>query len=153
IDAGQIAEVRPVDGPDSVRPGDDWVAPAFWDIQTNGRWGHSFSGPDLTVDQVARIVRAQAPLGTARLCPTLITAPGEHLIHGVKTIAAACEAFADVAARVVGIHLEGPYLSERDGYRGAHPADAIRDPDWDDFRGLQAASGNRIALITVAPER
>ena len=134
-------------------PDDDWVAPAFWDIQVNGRWGHSFSSPDLTVEQVAAIVRAQGPLGTARLCPTLITAPVDHLIHGVRTIAAACEAFADVAARVVGIHLEGPFISEREGYRGAHPAASIRDPDWSLFQELQEASGGRIVLMTLAPER
>ena len=102
----------------TVSPIDDWVAPAFWDIQINGRWGHSFSSPDLTVEQVAEIVRAQAALGTARLCPTLITAPVRDLLHGLRTIAAACERFPDVAARVVGIHLEGPFISEHEGYRG-----------------------------------
>jgi N-acetylglucosamine-6-phosphate deacetylase len=148
-----IAAVRPADGPPEPGPDDDWVAPAFWDIQVNGRWGHSFSSPDLTVDQVAAIVRAQAPLGTARLCPTLITAPADHLVHGVRTIAAACDAWADVAARIVGIHLEGPFLSELDGYRGAHPAASIRDPDWGLFQELQDASGGRIVLMTLAPER
>ena len=70
-----IERFDPIDGPERPEPEDDWVAPAFWDIQVNGRWGHSFSSPDLTVEQVAAIVRAQGPLGTARLCPTLITAP------------------------------------------------------------------------------
>jgi N-acetylglucosamine-6-phosphate deacetylase len=153
IRGDRIAEARPVEGPAAIRPDDDWVAPAFWDIQTNGRWGHSFSSPDLSVDQVAAIVRAQAGLGTARLCPTLITAPVEHLLHGLKTIASACEAFPEVDARVAGIHLEGPFLSERDGYRGAHPIDAIRDPDWELFHQFQDASGQRIVLITLAPER
>jgi N-acetylglucosamine-6-phosphate deacetylase len=150
---GAIASVIAVDGPKDPAPSDDHVAPAFWDIQLNGRWGNSFSAPGLTVDQVAEIVRAQAALGTARLCPTLITAPVPDLLHGVRTISAACERFADVARRVIGIHLEGPFLSETEGYRGAHPASAIRDPDWDLFRSLQDAAGGRIALITIAPER
>jgi N-acetylglucosamine-6-phosphate deacetylase len=150
---GMIASARSTGEPGTLAPDEDWVAPAFWDIQVNGRWGHSFSSPDLTVEQVATIVRAQGPLGTARLCPTLITAPIEHLFHGVRTIAAACEAFPDVAARVVGIHLEGPFISERDGYRGAHPAASILDPDWSLFQELQVASGRRIVLMTLAPER
>jgi N-acetylglucosamine-6-phosphate deacetylase len=150
---GRIASVMPADGPSAVAPEDEWVAPAFWDVQINGRWGHSFSSPDLTVEQVAGIVRAQAALGTARLCPTLITAPVPDLLHGLRTIAAACERFPDVATRVVGIHLEGPFISERDGYRGAHPAAAVRDPDWDLFQELQDAAGGRISLITLAPER
>jgi len=153
LEGGRIASVGPGDGPEEILGDDDWIAPAFWDLQINGRWGVSFSSPDLTVEQVASVVRAQAGLGTARLCPTLITAPAADMRHGVATIARACEAFEDVAARVLGIHLEGPYLSEVDGYRGAHPAGAIRDPDWKEFEGLMEASGGRVAIVTLAPER
>jgi N-acetylglucosamine-6-phosphate deacetylase len=148
-----IAAVQPSDNAAPLDADDEWVAPAFWDVQLNGRWGHSFSSPDLTVDQVAAIVQAQGALGTARLCPTLITAPLDQMIHGLRTIAAACEAIPDVARRVVGIHLEGPFISERDGYRGAHPAGPIVDPDWSVFERLQQSSGNRIVLVTLAPER
>lgn len=150
---GTIAQVEPADGPDEPSAADDWVAPGFWDIQTNGRWGISFSDPGVTVEQVIEIVRAQAYLGSARICPTLITAAPDSLLHGVRTIAAACEADRDVAARVAGIHLEGPFLSEVDGYRGAHPRSAILDPDWELFQRLQDASGNRVVLMTLAPER
>lgn len=153
VSEGVIASIRPCAGPEQASSDDLYVAPAFWDIQVNGRWGHSFSAPDLTVQRVAEIVRAQATLGTARLCPTLITAPLPHLVHGLRTIAAACEQLPDVAAMVAGIHLEGPFISERDGYRGAHPRDAILDPDWNLFERLQDAAGGRIVLITLAPER
>lgn len=136
-----------------VDPGDLWVAPAFWDIQLNGRGGHSFSSPELTVEQTVAIVQAQGSLGTARLCPTLITAPTDHMLHGLRTIAAACEQFPDVARRVLGIHVEGPFLSELDGYRGAHPAAAIRDPSWPLFEEFQQAAGGRISIVTLAPER
>jgi N-acetylglucosamine-6-phosphate deacetylase len=68
-------------------------------------------------------------------------------------VARACELIPDVRSRVVGIHLEGPFLSELDGYRGAHPFHAIRDPDWNLFRELQEAAGGRIVLVTLAPER
>jgi N-acetylglucosamine-6-phosphate deacetylase len=73
--------------------------------------------------------------------------------HGLRTIAAACQADAVVGAMVLGIHLEGPFLSELEGYRGAHLAAAIRDPDWALFQVLQAESGSRIVLMTLAPER
>jgi N-acetylglucosamine-6-phosphate deacetylase len=148
-----IESIVAVEGPATARPDDDWIAPAFWDIQINGRWGHSFSGPTLTPKRVAEIIRAQAPLGTARVCPTLITAPVPDLLHGLQTIAAACEQMPEIASRIVGIHLEGPFISHLDGYRGAHPVEAIRDPDWDLFQRLQEASGGRIVLITLAPER
>lgn len=151
--AGRISRIDPVDGAPELDPSDLWAAPAFYDVQTNGRWGYSFSSPDLTVDQVVEIALAQRALGTARFCPTLITAPPEHFRHGLAVIAAACDREPAVGAMIVGVHLEGPFLSERDGYRGAHPADAIRDPDWPLFETFQEASGNRIVLTTLAPER
>jgi N-acetylglucosamine-6-phosphate deacetylase len=151
--ADRISSVIPADGPIPISEADDWLAPAFWDIQTNGRWGISFSDPNLTVEQVASIVRGQAELGTARLCPTLITAPQSGMLHGVRTIAEACEAFPDVASRVVGIHLEGPSISALDGYRGAHPLEAVRGPSLDEFFELREASNHRIKIITLAPER
>jgi N-acetylglucosamine-6-phosphate deacetylase len=73
--------------------------------------------------------------------------------HGVRTIAQACAADSAVAARVAGIHLEGPSISEQDGYRGAHPLAAVRDPDWGEFQALQDAAEGRIAIVTLAPER
>jgi N-acetylglucosamine-6-phosphate deacetylase len=150
---GLIESVAPIDDPTPPGADDPFVAPAFWDIQTNGRWGWSYASPDLTVDQAAEIVRAQRALGTARLCPTLITAPIDHMLHGLRTIAEACDAHPDVDRMVVGVHLEGPYLSDLPGYRGAHPAEAMHDPDWDEFQRLQEASGGRVILMTLAPER
>jgi len=153
FDGGRIARIRPV-APQARAAGPRYyVAPAFWDIQTNGRWGISFSDPTSTVDQAAAIVLAQAEMGTARLCPTLISAPFESMRHGVATIAKACEQSPEVARMVLGIHLEGPSISHLDGYRGAHPASAIRDPDWEEFQRLQDASNGLITLITLAPER
>ncbi len=110
---GTIESIGPWRGPDQIEGDDPWVAPAFWDIQLNGRGGHSFSSPELTALQAADIVRDQRPLGTGRLCPTLITAPVEHMLHGLRTIAETCDRFPDVARSVVGIHVEGPFLSER----------------------------------------
>ncbi len=92
-------------------------------------------------------------LGTSRCCPTLITAPVDALKAGLAAIDAACNQDVDINRRVLGIHLEGPYISHIDGYRGAHPLDAVHDPDWDEFQSLQDAAGGRITLLTLAPER
>jgi N-acetylglucosamine-6-phosphate deacetylase len=153
VERDRIAAVEPAQEPAEASNADHWLAPAFWDIQLNGRWGISFSDPSLTEEQFAAIVRAQDALGTARLCPTLITAPLDHLERALATIAAACDRWPDVAARVLGIHLEGPYISGVEGYRGAHPADQVRNPCWREFERLQQAAGGRIVLITLAPER
>jgi N-acetylglucosamine-6-phosphate deacetylase len=153
VAGGLIGRVEPASGPDEIGPGDEWVALAFWDIQVNGRLGRSFSSPSLTVEEAAATILDQAAVGTARVCPTLITAPIADMVHGARTIASACERDPRVAERVVGIHLEGPFISELDGYRGAHPAASIRDPDWALFEEIQAAAGGRVVLLTLAPER
>ncbi len=153
IDGPTITEVEPAEGTIRSDDLDPWIAPAFWDLQVNGRWGVSFSDATITPEQVARIVRAQAALGTARLCPTLITASREATLSGVKAIAQACDSDPEVGRRVLGIHLEGPWISPEDGYRGAHPREHVRDPDWEEFLALQDAAGGRIALVTLAPER
>ena len=153
IQGRTIDLVEPVSGLEEVRSDDLWVAPAFWDIQVNGRWGVSFSDANLTPEKVAEIVRVQAMLGSARVCPTLITAKSRALQSALKAIAKACEQDAVVGSMVVGVHVEGPYISQIDGYRGAHPVEAVRDPDWDEFQRLQEASGGRIVLMTLAPER
>jgi N-acetylglucosamine-6-phosphate deacetylase len=151
IEGSRIAKIAPLPAPKLGKR--LYVAPAFWDIQTNGRWGISYSDPTLSVDQVAEIIHAQPQIGTARLCPTLITAPYESMRHGCATIAAACAQSPEIKRMVLGIHLEGPSISELDGYRGAHPKDAVRGPDWSEFQRLQQAAEGLITLITLAPER
>ena len=153
VEGTALGEVTSIEGPDFSDDMDPWIAPALWDIQTNGRWGVSFADGSLSVAQVARIVRAQAAIGSARICPTLITASAEALLHGVKTIARACEADPEIDRRILGIHLEGPWISPNDGFRGAHPREHVREPDWTEFEALQRASGSRIVLVTLAPER
>jgi N-acetylglucosamine-6-phosphate deacetylase len=150
---GVIERVGQSEGPEVISADEPILAPAFWDIQTNGRWGHSFSSPEITVDQVVAIVRAQRGLGAARVCPTLITAPVADTLHGLRTVARACDANPDVDRMVVGVHLEGPFLSAMPGYKGTHPAEAMRDPDWSLFEQFQEASGGRVVLMTLAPER
>jgi N-acetylglucosamine-6-phosphate deacetylase len=129
-----------------------FVAPGFVDIQVNGYGGQEFSSLTLTPEGVRQIVRRHYAFGVTSLCPTLTTESFEVLTHGLAAIARACDEFVDVARSVVGIHLEGPFLSAEDGPRGAHPPQHCRPPDWDFFQRLQEAAGGRIVLVTLSPE-
>jgi N-acetylglucosamine-6-phosphate deacetylase len=129
-----------------------WIAPGLFDLQINGHGGVWFCDPQLTAEQASRAIAAYWRFGVTRLCPTLITSSFEALAAGFAAIRAACEADPLVDATVAGCHLEGPYLSGLDGPRGAHPKDQIRPADWDEFSRLQALSGQRIRLVTIAPE-
>jgi N-acetylglucosamine-6-phosphate deacetylase len=56
------------------------------------------------------------------------------------------------AETIAGYHLEGPYLSPEEGYRGAHIAEYMKRPEVSEFRRLQKAAGGNIRLLTLAPE-
>lgn len=129
-----------------------WVAPGFVDVQVNGWRGQEFSSFDLTPELVARITRDHDAFGVTGYCPTLTTQSFDCLAHGLTTIARACETMPEIARRIAGIHVEGPYFSTEDGPRGAHPKEHCRRPDWDEFRRLQDAAGGRIRILTMSVE-
>ncbi len=151
-EAGTIVSISPAgESPADHEAG--WVAPAFFDLQVNGCLGFSFNSPALTTEQVGRIVAECRRHGIAGLLPTLVTNSFDALAHGFRTLSHAVESDATVAAAVPGFHLEGPYIADEDGPRGAHPKVHVREPNADEFRRWQEAAGGRIRLVTLAPER
>ncbi len=152
IDGDRIVSVTDFDCSAAVADELPFVSPGFFDIQLNGYGGTWFSSESLTVDQVVTVTQALVDKGIARFYPTLITASFEALRHGFSILREACESNALVASCVAGYHLEGPYISGADGPRGAHPLQHVRPADWVEFSKLQAASGDRIRLVTLAAE-
>lgn len=92
----------------------------FVDLQVNGFLGVDFSSPELDVEQVRQVVIALVSRGTAAFCPTVVTSRFESYEHTLPVLARAMEE-PDLAPHLLGIHLEGPFLSPEDGARGAHP--------------------------------
>lgn len=130
-----------------------WLAPAFFDPQINGCLGIGFSSSSLTRVQVRVVADECRKHGIGAFLPTVITNSFEAIRHSFTTLAKTIDSEADLARRLPGFHLEGPYLSVEDGPLGAHPKEHIRDPDWDEFRRWQDAAGGRILMVTIAPER
>ena len=129
-----------------------WIAPGLFDLQINGHGGTWFSKEGLSSDDVISTLEPHFQYGITRMCPTLVTNSFEALDSGFRAIREACEREDWVDRMVPGCHLEGPYISREDGPRGAHPLSQVRPADWDEFQRLQEASGNRIRLLTLAPE-
>lgn len=150
VESGRIAGIRPwrAEAASSL----PWIAPGFVDLQINGYGGREFNEPGLDVDGVERIVMAQDACGVVAFCPTTTTHSAETLLAAVGTIGAACDRSEQVRRRVLGIHVEGPYISAEDGPRGAHPKQYVRPPDWDEFQRWQHASGGRVRILTMSPE-
>ncbi len=149
-DDGRISgwERDPRTGPDPL----PWVAPGLIDLQVNGFGGRAFNDASLTVDDVRIVSLGLDQFGVTGYCPTATTDSFDALSRTMSVIARACEQDPDVACRVRGIHLEGPYISPEDGPRGAHPRREVRPPNADEFLRLQDAAAGRIRILTLSPE-
>ena len=125
-----------------VSPNGRGVAvPGFVDLQVNGFSGVDFFEAD--ADGYRRAGDALLETGVTAYLPTFVTAPEEQLLAALREVPAGAD-----GPRILGVHLEGPFLSPL--RLGIHPAAARRDPDVGLLERLLAAGPVR--LMTVAPE-
>ena len=117
------------------------AAPGFVDLQVNGFAGVDFLDAD--ADGYRRAGDALLETGVTSYLPTFITAPEDKLLSALHELPAGTD-----GPRILGAHLEGPFLSPH--RLGIHPADARRDPDVALLERLLAAGPVR--LVTIAPE-
>jgi N-acetylglucosamine-6-phosphate deacetylase len=117
------------------------AAPGFIDLQVNGFAGVDFFDADNAGYE--RAGEALVETGVTAYLPTFISAPEERLITALAAIPSL-----PTGPRILGAHVEGPFLSPR--RLGAHPSDARRDPDTGLATRLLAAGPVR--LMTIAPE-
>jgi N-acetylglucosamine-6-phosphate deacetylase len=120
------------------------LAPGFIDLQVNGGGGVLLNDQP-TVDGMRAIARAHRRYGTTACLPTLITDTRELML-------AAMAAARSVAGGegVLGLHLEGPFISPK--RPGVHRADLIAQPVEDDLEELCELDGAGRSLMTLAPE-
>jgi N-acetylglucosamine-6-phosphate deacetylase len=131
------------------------IQPGFVDLQVNGYQGVDFSSPQLTLESVIETCRKLYNHGTTAFLPTMITAPLETYTQNLPVFARALEVSRDEEslAQILGIHLEGPYISPQDGARGVHPLENIRPPSIAEFKHFIELSNGSIKFLTLAPEQ
>ena len=146
---GRVQTIHKVDAVNN----EVWIAPALIDIQVNGFAGFDLNAATVTSADVASMVRALWRVGTGFLCPTVVTGSFDGISNSLRAIVKACKADSCVAHAILGIHLEGPYISTEDGPRGAHPLEHVREPNWDEFQQWQDIAEGQISIVTLAPEK
>ncbi|MCW2984579.1 MAG: nagA [Conexibacter sp.] len=122
------------------------AVPGFLDLHINGLVGVDFLSTDLEGYRAAGA--ALAATGVTGYLPTFITSPLGDYAPALDVAARAAEAAAAHGARMLGVHLEGPYLSPR--WPGAHDPEQLRTPDVEEALALVAAGPVR--MVTLAPE-
>ncbi len=122
---------------------DGILAPGFIDLQINGFAGVDFARGDAA--DFARVLTALARTGTTSCLPTIITAPVDEIVAQLDRVAAAT---GGPGTRILGCHVEGPFLSAH--RRGAHRADLMCPPSPADVARI--AEHPASAVMTLAPE-
>ncbi len=129
-----------------------FIAPGLIDNQINGYANVDFSGDNLSVDGIIVAANAIWKEGVTSFLPTLITCSHEMLLRNLKMLREASGKVRNIGESVPGYHLEGPYISPEEGFRGCHPVRYIRKPSNEELLGYQKAAGGKIIQITLAPE-
>jgi N-acetylglucosamine-6-phosphate deacetylase len=151
---GRIADFGPSRDVPGVGEGSHYrfdgciAVPGFIDIHFHGALGVNFN--EGSTEGTARALNAHLKNGTTACLPTLMTAPAPVI---TRAIAACLEAVdpASLFPEILGVNLEGPYISEEK--RGVHDRDAIRPMTIDEIKRHIDTSKGMIRIVTVAPER
>jgi N-acetylglucosamine-6-phosphate deacetylase len=125
--------------------------PGFVDLQVNGYLGVDFSSPDLTEESFAWACRMLLQKGTAAFAPTIITSPLEVYERNLPLMAKVL-ALPEFQGRLLGLHLEGPFISSQPGAVGAHTPAWVCPPDLDLLKQLFGWAGGSVRLLTLAAE-
>jgi N-acetylglucosamine-6-phosphate deacetylase len=146
VTSGEPNTIAAIDGQaaDPADNGDDYILPGFIDLHVHGGAGRDMMEGG---DAPHVIARLHAKHGTTSLLATTMTAPVEDIERALDAIGAACKERGKNEARILGVHLEGPYINS--GKLGAQPPFA-REASMDEVNRFNGQAPMR--LITVAPE-
>lgn len=129
------------------------IVPGFIDVHTHGAYGYDTN--DAEPDGLRKWARGIVSEGVTGFLPTTITQSEEVLTRALRNVAKTANAQKSdpdsvEGARILGIHFEGPYLSQ--SFKGAQPARFCVAPDVDQFKRYLAASDGLIRIVTLACE-
>lgn len=125
------------------------VVPGFVDVHIHGCDGaDTCDGTREAIDTMARFLIQK---GVTSFCPTTMTTDKETIEKALIAAKECMDSPIDDGARIVGVNMEGPFISAEK--KGAQREDAIAVPDIELFRHYCSLSGNNVKLIDIAPEQ
>ncbi|MEH2010666.1 N-acetylglucosamine-6-phosphate deacetylase [Nostoc sp.] len=128
----------------------DWISLGGVDLQINGALGLAF--PELTAENAHLLVKISQFLwdvGVDGFLPTLVTTSVENIQRSLAIIAEVLPS-QQVGAKILGVHLEGPFLNFQK--RGAHPAEYLLPLTIDEVKRVLGNYAHIVKVITLAPE-
>ena len=124
------------------------VIPGLVEVHSHGNAGFDFS--DGNYEGLVAMARCYLQSGITAFAPTSMTLPYEVLEKAFATARQLVDAAPDGCARCMGIHMEGPYFSEKK--KGAQNGAYLKQPDFEGFQKLFDSCGGLISIVDVAPE-
>lgn len=150
VETGRITDIVSHDAvpahAQTIDVGGHILAPGFIDLQINGCGGRMLND-NISAETLDVMTEAIRPTGCTAFLPTLVTASDEDMLQAVEVMDAYRDAYPE---SVLGLHLEGPYLSKR--RRGIHNEALVREPEKR-VLALVAEHGYEVVrMMTMAPE-
>jgi N-acetylglucosamine-6-phosphate deacetylase len=148
--SGQIVAITEVEAkPDK----NIWIAPPLFDLQINGYAGVDFQQDNVSEQELLCAVHGLRRDGCTRFLLTLITDEWQRLLARLSRLRALRETSSELREAIVGWHIEGPFLSDKPGFCGAHNPARMIDPKPEHIHELRSVTGDDRVLMTIAPER
>ena len=148
IENGRIAYIGNEENIEPIFETDGIVVPGFIDEHIHGAGGAD--AMDGTVEALQTISEFLAREGTTGFLATTMTQSPENITNALKAVKKVREKGEYKGAEVLGVHLEGPFISPK--HVGAQPLEYVATPDAELFDKYNEASGNSIKIVTLAPE-
>ncbi len=130
---------------------DKYVIPGLVDVHTHGRIGLDFS--KITEKELEQLLASYKACGVTSVLATTMTNELVVVEESLRVIGEYIkkqkDATCDLRAKLLGIHMEGPFLGKEK--KGAHDETYLQKPDWEQFEAWQKLSGGNIRLVTVDP--
>ncbi len=140
------ADIRYEDDAKIVDASGCYVCPGLVDMHTHGGGGGDFM--DATEDSFSRALKFHVSNGTTSLVASSVTAPIDQILDMLKVVRKFKDAKEPIC-RILGAHLEGPFLSEE--RKGAHKSEYLLTPEADGY-GFITDNSDVILNVTLSPE-